>query len=52
MYSVCTKVGKSINCLVLGDHVLLPGRPCVWLPRNRLGSKDVLLEEALLDEFL
>jgi len=49
------KVGKSVNRLVLGDHddhVLLPGRLYVWLPRNRLGSEDVLLEEALLDEFL
>ena len=49
------KVGKSVNRLVLGDHddhVLLPGRLYVWLPRNRLGSDDVIRKEAFLDEFL
>ena len=25
---------------------------CVWLSENRLGSEDVLIEEALFDEFL
>jgi len=31
---------------------LLSGRPCIWLPGNRLGCDDVLLGEALLDELL
>ena len=25
---------------------------CVWLSENRLGSEDILLEEAMLNEFL
>ena len=46
VYSVCMKVRKPIDRLVLGDRVLLPERLCVCLPRNLLGSEDVLLEEA------
>ena len=48
-YIVCTEVR---NHLVLVDRILLPGRLCVWLRRNHLGGKDILLEEAWLDELL
>jgi len=36
----------------MGDLILLPRRMYGWLSRNRLWSEDVLLKEALLDEFL
>ena len=52
MYSVCIEVEKSVDRLALGDRVLLPGRLRVWLPRDRVGSENVLLKEALVDEFL
>jgi len=45
------KSWKSVDCLIQGNCIMLP-EDCVFgLPRNRLGSEDVLLEEALLDEF-
>ena len=44
------EVGRSVDCLILGDHILLLERLCVWLPRNRLGGEDIFLEKALLDE--
>ena len=46
------EVRKSVDRLALGDHFLLLERLCVWLPRSRLRSEDILLKEALLDEFL
>jgi len=46
------EVGKSVDRLVLVDHILLPKRLCIWLPGNHLRGEDVLLEEALLDELL
>ena len=43
--------GCSVDRRVLSDQVLLLGRWGVRLLQNCLGHKDVLLEEALLDEF-
>ena len=44
------KSGSSVDHPVLSDHVMFLERRGVRRPRNRLGSEDVLFEEALLDE--
>jgi len=46
----CIEVKKLVNHLVLGNHILLPGRLFNWLLENYLGVEDVLFEEVLLDE--
>ena len=43
---------ESINRFVLGNQILLPRMLCAWLSGNFLGGEDVLLEKALLDQFL
>jgi len=50
--TVCMKVGESVDCLVLGDHVLRPVRLHAWLSRDCLRSEDVLFEKALLDKLI
>jgi len=52
VYTVCMKVGKSVDCLVLANRILLPGRLCIWLPKNRLRGEDILLEKVLLNKLL
>jgi len=42
--------GSSVDHPVLSDAFLLMKRWDILLPRNCLGSEDMLLEEALLDD--
>ena len=46
------EVKKSVDRLELDDRVLLSGKLRVWLPTDHLGSENILLKEALLDELL
>jgi len=43
---------ELVDCLLLDDQILLPRRLCAWLSRNYLRGEDVILENALLDQFL
>ena len=43
---------ELIDRHVLGDQIMLPRRLSVWLLGNCLRSEGVLLEKALLDQFL
>ena len=52
MYSVCIEVGNAVDHLIRAIAFYSRERLRVWLPRNCLGSEDVLLKEDLLDEFL
>jgi len=49
--SVCLEFGLSVDNHVLGDQILLIRRLSVSLSENCFGSKNVLFEEVLLDEF-
>ena len=50
--TLCMEFGEPVSHLILGNQILLLRRLCVGLSGNCLGSKDVLLEKALLDQFL
>ena len=47
---MCSGFGESVDLLVLGYQMLLPGRLSVRMTRHDFRSDDILLKKALSDE--